>query len=348
MAVIESSTDNEMFPVLPVAKIEQQSPEHKWLITHLWGREAVGFLGGHAKSSKSWLGLDMATSIASGTSCMDYFPVEQPGRTLIYLAEDSLPMVRSRIDGICSHRNIKIDNLDLFVITAPSIRLDTLNDQQRIKTTIEKYKPRMLLLDPLIRLHNSDENSSADMSRLLGFIRELQRTFNLAVVLVHHTGKKQRSHPGLTLRGSSDFYAWTDSNGFLLRKDKHLILTIEHRFAPSPDPFTLKLISRPDNSATHLEIISETPLLEQNPGSKNLADSVLEILDQSKIPLFRQAIRSNLKVNNQRLGHALCELEKRGIILRTRQGWQLAGPQNTNMKDDSQPGKQQCLQIANT
>ena len=39
----------------------------------------------------------------------------------------------------------------------------------------------------LVRLHRLDENSAADVSGLLGFLRELNRRHNLALVEPEHT-----------------------------------------------------------------------------------------------------------------------------------------------------------------
>jgi RecA-family ATPase len=108
-----------------------------------------------------------------------------PGPTLVYLAEDALPQVRARIAGICSHRGIDLSALDVHVITAPAVRLDQSADQKRLSATLEQLRPKLLLLDPLVRLHRLDENSSADISSLLGYLRELQRRYDVAVVVTH-------------------------------------------------------------------------------------------------------------------------------------------------------------------
>ena len=118
-----------------------------WRIDQIWG-DGVGILGGPPKCAKSWFGLDMAISVASCTPLLGHFPVRDPGPTLVYLAEDALPQVRSRIGGICSHRAINIASLDLHVITAPVVRLDQDADQKRLTATVERLRPKLLLLDP--------------------------------------------------------------------------------------------------------------------------------------------------------------------------------------------------------
>jgi RecA-family ATPase len=208
----------QQLPVCKAKDLMVRSIQQAWLIESLWGDAAVGIIGGAPKCCKSWLGLDMAVSVASKTPCLGRFQVPEQGKVLIFLAEDAAHNVRARIESICTHRSLDIDELDLYVITADTMRLDLEADQQMLTKTLDSLRPKLLILDPLVRLHRLDENSASDISRLLGFLRGLQRKFATAIVLVHHASKKHRSQPGQALRGSSDLHAFGDSNAYLARK----------------------------------------------------------------------------------------------------------------------------------
>ena len=79
---------NTPFPVLRAADIPFESEGQQWLIDQLWSHNAVGIPGGPAKTCKSWLGLDMAVSVASHTPCLGRFTVNAPGPALLlYMAE---------------------------------------------------------------------------------------------------------------------------------------------------------------------------------------------------------------------------------------------------------------------
>jgi len=303
----------DTLPVCRANELAIQPPEQSWLIESIWGYAAVGIIGGPPKCCKSWLGLDMAVSVASGSPCLDWFPVKQPGPVLIFLAEDALPAVRARIEALCAHRQLHIDSLNLYVITASALRLDLVQDQQRLKATLDAFKPRFLLLDPLIRLHRLDENSAADISNLLGFVREVQRSYDMAVALVHHASKKRRAQPGQALRGSSDLHAFGDSNAYLTPRNDSIILTIEHRAAKPPEPIELKLAS--SDASTHLAISST------DTADNALPDRIMTLLINENKPLTQTSLRSELKVNNQRLSQTLTRLDQQGLILRTRGGW---------------------------
>ena len=58
---------------LPVQRASELSidsaPLTHWLVQGLWSDQAVGILGGEPKCCKSFLALDLAVSVASGTPC---------------------------------------------------------------------------------------------------------------------------------------------------------------------------------------------------------------------------------------------------------------------------------------
>jgi len=308
-------------PFLRAGELAVQGLEERWLVRSLWAREAVGIIGGAPKCCKSWLGLDLAVSVASATPCLDRFEVDAPGPALVYLAEDALPMVRARVEAICQHRQLAIDELDLHVVDVPALRLDLVEDQQRLAAAVALLRPRVVVLDPLVRLHRLDENSASDISRLLGYLRELQRAHAVAIVLVHHASKKHRAQPGQALRGSSDLHAFGDSNAYLARQHDHIVLTLEHRSARPPEPLTLELVSARDGTRTHLAVVGPCP---SDDAELPLTQRILDHLGTVSSPQSRTALRVTLRVSNNRLGDALTDLERRGKLQRSPDGWSLS------------------------
>jgi hypothetical protein len=306
--------------VVPVARLVKRPAEERWLIQSVLPYSCVTVIGGQPKSAKSFLGIDVATSVASGTPCLGRYPVERAGRSLIYLAEDSQEDVRSRVAGLCLHRGIDLEALDLHVITEPALHLDRETDRAGLWAAVERLRPLVLLLDPLVRLHTTlDENNSRDVAGLLGFLRELQRAFDVSVLLVHHTAKGHHGRPGQALRGSGDLHAWLDVGAYLTWERERLRLTLEHRSASAPEPVELALVSREDGSATHLEVSSGAPA--SPPGKPPLSERILAQLREGDGPLRKDLLRRRLGVNNQRLGEVLAEMEDRGLVKKTRAGF---------------------------
>jgi hypothetical protein len=310
------------FSTSRIGDIAPAPAEGRWLVRSLWPQGAVGILGGPPKSCKTWLGLDLALSVASATPCLGTFPVQHPGPVLAYLAEDSLDRVRERIDGMARHRGVDLHALELHLITEPTLRLDNLSHIDRLYVTVKAHRPRLLLLDPLVRLHNLNENDAGEVSAILALLRSLQRTYGVAVALVHHARKNGRTTTGEALRGSGELYAWGDTYGYLQRAQDALRLRLEHRHERPIEPILLRLVSRPDGSCPHLEIAQPT----EPPEPTGLHDSIVVALAAGEGALTRGALRSRLKINNNRLGLALSDLEQRGTISRTSQGWVLRTP----------------------
>ena len=318
---------NELLPTLPVHAIDPEPDGPQWLVQDLWGACAVGVIGGAPKACKSMMGLDLAVSVASGTACLGRFEVHTPGPVLVYLAEAALPRVRDRVAQLCQHRGLSLHSLNLHVVTAPSLRLDLDRDRHALEQTLAELQPRLLLLDPLVRLHRLDENSAADVSGLLGFLRHINRRHQLALVLVHHMAKRSRRDLGQALRGSSDLHAWTDSACYLVRRDdQRLQLTVEHRSAPAPDPVLLRLVS---GDGEPLRLLVDGNDVAPHP----LTEAIRCELRRSHQPVSRTALRRQLRVNNARLGEALQTLENRRLVLRGPHGWSLPPAHESSQTD---------------
>lgn len=309
------------------ADLDSSPQQQPWLIEHLWLRSAVGLIGGAPKCCKSWLGLDMALSVASNTPCLDEFTVRTPGPALVFLAEDSLAMVRQRLDALCAHRRLNLRDIPLYAIDVPALQLERADHAQALRDAVETYRPKLLLLDPLVRLHGLDENSSHDMSSLLNGLRQMQRAFDVAVVLVHHMSKKRRAQPGQALRGSGDLHAISDSALYLGRHGDDITAIIEHRATAAPAPVRIRLADGRENGHTHLEVVRTTER-HTSPATPKTGDSpaerVLDALRAANKPLTRAALRQAVRINNLRLGDTLADLEGRGHISRVANGWQLS------------------------
>ena len=152
------------FPTRAPSDLEDRPPEQEWLVDGLWGREAVGIVGGEPKCGKSFLALDLAVAVAAGVPCLRRFETDQPGPVLMFAAEDAGHIVRRRLQGIAAAAGARFETLDIAVIDVPVLRLDHRSDRQRLEETVERIRPHLVVLDPLVRLHGVDENAVADIA----------------------------------------------------------------------------------------------------------------------------------------------------------------------------------------
>lgn len=315
-------------PVTRAVDLADVPTERRWLVEDLWGDEAVGIVGGEPKCCKSFLALDLAVAVASGAPCVRRFAVARTGRVLLFAAEDALHVVRRRLAGIARAAGRTLADLDIQVITAPSVRLDVERDRDALTETVAKLRPKLLVLDPFVRLHRIDENISGEVAPLLAYLRELQRRYHLAVVLVHHArkgGAKMRA--GQALRGSSEFHAWGDSNLYLRRHGEQLMLSVEHRAAASISTVSLHLETADDAVAlTAIDPVSDraAALHIAMPVEATVEQRVLAQLEITSAPMTATALRKLCQIRNARMQTALATLVADGRLSKSRDGYALA------------------------
>ena len=309
----------EPLPVVRAAEIAALDPARQWLVQGLWSRAGVGILGGPPKCAKSWLALDVALSVATGTACLDTFEVLDPGEVLLVMAEDGPEIVRARLESICAHRGLLLHDAPVHLVLSHALRLDLERDCERLRETIARMRPRLLVLDPFVRLHRLEENHAGDVSGLLGWLRTLSREHDLAILVVHHARKNGSAggQAGQALRGSGDFHAWGDDNLYVRRNAERILLGIEHRAAPAPEPLALALVEH--DGATHLEIVGGAATIAA-PGP-DLDAAILAALTRE--PMSRARLRAELRVRNETLGHSLRRLEVASRVGRDGDLWQL-------------------------
>lgn len=309
-------------PVQRAHKLATCPEERRWLIEDLWAAEAVGIVGGEPKCCKSFLALDMVVSVASGTPCLRRFRVPEAGPVLLFAAEDALHVVRRRLDGIAGAAGVALSEIDIQVITAPTVRLDLEADRRRLTETVRALRPRLLVLDPFVRLHRVDENVSAEVAPLLAYLRELQRGLGVAVVLVHHARKgAARARAGQALRGSSEFHAWGDSNLYLRRTGDDLSLSIEHRAAPSPPSLAVGL--EVDGERVALQVRA-SPAAATTSESVSILESVERVLADADAPVPLAKLRQLCRARTKTVCDALATLRRAGRIVKLAGGYALA------------------------
>ena len=308
-------------PVEPAWALAERAEENRWLVAGLWSEQAVGIVCGEPKCCKSFLALDLAVAVASGTPCLRRFAVSRAGRVLLFAAEDALHIVRRRLEGIAAAAGVALADLDIQVITAPTLRLDLDADRRSLAETVARLQPRLLILDPFVRLHRIDENASGEVAPLLAYLRELQRRHGVAVLVVHHARKGGGARAGQALRGSSEFHAWGDSNLYLRRDGETLSLSVEHRAAASISPVTIELAQRGD--ALALEVADRRE--PTTPIAASLDERIVATLADADQPLPFADLRAQCRIRTATLRERIGVLCANSRIVKIDGGYRVTG-----------------------
>jgi len=317
-------SEREAFPVRQVADVPPRPPGEQWLIEFLWSLEAVGLLAAPPKVGKTWLAIEMALAVATGRAALGCFAVRATGPVLFYGAEDDQAALRARFEAVAVSRGVELGGAPIYFLDVGQLRLDRADHVMKLRATIATLKPKLVLLDPFVRMVAVDENSSQEVSAVLGSLRAIQRDLHVAVLVVHHMRKASASYLGNQVRGSGDFAAWYDSALYLTRAGDGAILTPSHRGAPDPPPVRLRLVLEP---APHLEVCADgTPAVgTAGAGLEPLEAEVLDALRAGGRPCSTESLRQLLRKRKEDVLRALHALRVAGLVLNGGRGWERVG-----------------------
>lgn len=177
------------------------APAHDWVIEGLEPGD-VGILSAPGGTGKSMFCLSLAASVSAGEPLFGAWKVSAPGDVLYLYAEDSSHTLHRRLYAL--HQINPLRSLTrmhtVCVRTAPPtlmVRSRYSAVAERVEETIQEIiarissypRPRLLILDPLIKFHALEENNNAEMAQLLSMLSWLADQLHIAIVLTHHVGK---------------------------------------------------------------------------------------------------------------------------------------------------------------
>ncbi|QNK00979.1 AAA family ATPase [Dyella telluris] len=216
-----------LFTLTRADRIERKATD--WLIRDYLVRDTLAALIAKPGACKSFLAVDWACRIATGTSW--YGREVKPG-AVFYLAGEGQRGLRKRIDGWEKHNGVSLEGAPLFIASGMPFLCDQLNVASTlaiIKETAEELrestgiKPAMIVIDTVARAMNgANENATDDMGKFVSACDQLRQEWGCIVLAVHHTG----NDPGAQDRGrgNSNFGASMDSDFYLKPKDGGLEL----------------------------------------------------------------------------------------------------------------------------
>lgn len=178
-----------------------------------WGlrRGGKGIITGLGGRGKTTLLSQVALHLAAETPLFGYtlLAVAGPQRVAVYIAEDPLSEVRFRFKEQCAALGYgdKIASRVTFLdFGGRRISLESEADRTILFRALRESKADVVILDPLVAIHDSDENSNAAMRRVLDSLNPLAES-GMAFLLAHHEPKNVENSNGAA-RGASAIRDW--------------------------------------------------------------------------------------------------------------------------------------------
>ncbi|MFA5168265.1 MAG: bifunctional DNA primase/polymerase [Candidatus Omnitrophota bacterium] len=295
----------EPLPVKHISEVKHSRPEY--LIDQLLIKNTVGYVSAQPGSLKTWLTLELAVAVASGTRALGRFETKK-GCVLAFNAEDNPETItKSRVEALAKSRGLKTRDLNLKLIDVNSLQLDDPDIQKKMKETLRIQRPDLLILDPLRQVHQLNEDKSSDMAPLLEYLRSLQKEFGCTVMLVCHDrkpGKRDGDNHASMTRGSNVIQGWRDWTFHLEKKADSVRVRIYQRAAePQPD-FHFELTTLNKNRELKLASLTYTSETKQRLKNDRAGERKIVAALKRTGPLGSKKLCKAAHINNS-AGHAL-------------------------------------------
>lgn len=230
--------------------MSESRPRPSWLVDKVWARGTVGFIAGAPKSYKSWVALDLAMSVATGTKFLGAFDVNGGAQRVLYIQEeDSDIQVLDRMDKIFwgkdreihphGYMDIEVDGRGrravvwkpsegqrlMRLIVRKGLDLTSVEWQGLLAEQCEEYAYDLIIIDTLgTSAGDTDTDKSREVNKALKPLKVLAEQYSCAIAVVHHfskagaSGTNGSSRGGHKMLGSVALHAWVETALYVSEK----------------------------------------------------------------------------------------------------------------------------------
>lgn len=185
----------------------------RWLVDGVLPLVGVGMLYGPPQQGKSFVAVDLACRIASG---MPWAGLDVERGRVAYLASEDYEGIRTRIEAWRLKQGVPIANFSLALAPGPFDITNSADVQATVADLSGGPPIKLLIIDTLSKsLGDGDDQSRADVYKVLAHAEAIAQQLQCCVLLVYHTARPQANARTRDLmpRGAS---SWEAGLGHLL------------------------------------------------------------------------------------------------------------------------------------
>ena len=292
-----------LFGIDATELLKIEFPPAPWLVSGLITKGGTAVAAGEPKAGiKTWMLIEIAVAIATGTRAFGEFYAEQ-GRVAFFFAEDQAQSVRNRVRAILAGGDRTIAPSQLLLQPRGEF-IDVLKDDDLawvIASARRLGKIDLLVLDPLRDVHSGEEDKSDSMRDVMRRLRLLGEVIGCTVAVSHHVPKQTKDtaarRPGQNLRGSSAIHGSIDSGLYIQPADSDGTTTFaagvisQVKNARSAGAFGLELAitDDPNGEAIRAQWVHSSDAPEQKPSAGKARKAEKDAADDEKMLAFIKA-----------------------------------------------------------
>lgn len=195
-------------------------------------RDSLGWLGGKPGHGKTFVAVDIACCVGTGTPWHG-FAVAQG--TVLYVIAEGAAGLSQRVDAWQLAYGCRADNV-LFLPVA--VQLMNVTDVIAFRELLTETRPCLVVLDTQARVTvGAEENSSRDMGMFVDALERLRQASGACILAVHHEPRNGENLRGSTaLEGAATSILRVSKDGSLIE-----VTNPKQKDSPEKDPLRLAL-----------------------------------------------------------------------------------------------------------
>lgn len=238
---VEPETQARRFNFVAAGAMVSHLKPINWLLRGYVERDSLAVLFGEPGHGKSFIAIDMACCVATGTP---WHGNEAKQGAVFYIAGEGHNGISRRLSAWSDARGKALNDAPLYVsetsanLSDYSSAIEVANTVKVMSENIEQT-PALIVVDTLARNFGGDENSATDMGAFIRHLDEMRHEWQATVLVVHHSGKDKTKGA----RGSTALRGAVDAE-YSASKDEYGIITLESgkmKDADAPAPMSFKL-----------------------------------------------------------------------------------------------------------
>jgi hypothetical protein len=208
------------FQFVPVADLKYRAPDY--IIGELIETDTLGLMFGDPGCGKSFLAVDIALSVATGTP---FHGRDTKQGAVFFIAGEGHNGLARRFAAWSQARDVPLAGVPLFKSERAAQFLDGASAKAVADAVAglaaQHGSPALIIIDTLARNFGAgDENNTSDMSEFVVAVDDLKARFlGCSVLIVHHSGHaaKERARGAMALKGALDCEYRVEKEGHAMK-----------------------------------------------------------------------------------------------------------------------------------
>ncbi len=238
-ASLAAPTGTRQITLTRADRIEIRPPD--WLLRGTIERDAFALVFGDPGCGKSFLAIDWACRVATGTPWRGHAVKAGP---VVYVAGEGQHGFGRRIRAWSEYHGVGLDGVPLYL--SPAVAMPDPADLKALIAAIDTgvdavgQRPALIVLDTLARnFGGGDENGTPGMNRFVLACDAVRTLYGCTVLVVHHSGHADKTRA----RGAIALKAALDAEYRLSNEGALMLTATKMKEAELPPSLSMELVS---------------------------------------------------------------------------------------------------------